>query len=333
MIFDTQFLILVALILLVVGALAYAIFYNKITAQQKTAQRMKSMRTDPKAKAKAKAGAADEKQRRKAREESLKVLESQKDEDTEVTKPPLSMRLTQAGLTFNTRTFYMISGGVGLAVLLLFAVVLRLPWYFAVGLAFVAGFGLPNWIVSYLRKRRFKKFILIFPNAIDVIVRGIKSGLPLNDCIRMIANDADEPVRGEFQKIIESTQLGMTMPEAAQRLYASIPTSETNFFAIVIAIQSTAGGNLSEALGNLSNVLRERKKMADKIQAVSAEAKASGAIIGGLPFIVAGAVALTSPGYLDPLFDTSTGNKILVVCAVLLVTGVTAMKKMINFKF
>ena len=166
-----------------------------------------------------------------------------------------------------------------------------------------------------------------------MIVRGVRSGLPLNDCLRIIANDSDEPIKSEFQKVIEAGQLGISTPEAVGRLYQSVPTSETNFFAIVIAIQSQAGGNLSEALSNLSRVLRERRKMSDKIKAVSSEAKASAGIIGSLPFVVAGLVSITTPGYMDALFTTTGGNKVLLFCAASMAFGIFIMKKMINFKF
>ena len=151
-----------------------------------------------------------------------------------------------------------------------------------------------------------KAFLNEFPNALDVMVRSIKSGLPLNDAMRLIASDGQEPVKTEFRRVIESQQMGMSVPDACARMHHSIPLPEANFFAIVIAIQAQAGGNLSEALGNLSRVLRERKKMKAKVQALSMEAKASAAIIGALPFIVAILVYLTSPHYMMILFtDTA----------------------------
>ena len=118
-----------------------------------------------------------------------------------------------------------------------------------------------------------------------MIVRGIKSGLPLGDCMRMIAGEAQEPLRGEFRAIIDAQTLGMSIADAVAKLFERVPVAEANFFGIVIAIQQKAGGNLSEALGNLSRVLRDRRKMAGKIKAMSMEAKASAAIIGCLPFI------------------------------------------------
>ena len=153
----------------------------------------------------------------------------------------------------------------------------------AVGMSFAAALGLPRWLLVFLKKRREKRFLELFPDAVDVIVRGIKAGLPVGDCLKIIATETQEPVRSEFQSIAETQAIGMPIGEACQKLYESIPLPEANFFGIVVTIQQRAGGNLSEALGNLSKVLRDRKRMAAKIQAMSMEAKASAGIIGSLP--------------------------------------------------
>jgi tight adherence protein B len=192
-------------------------------------------------------------------------------------------------------------------------------------------FGLPRWFVSFRRTRRVKGFLAEFPNALDVIVRAVKSGLPLNDGIRLIASEAQEPVKTEFRRIVESQQVGMSIPDAALRMQETMPCPEAGFFGIVIQIQSQAGGNLSEALGNLSRVLRDRKKMKAKVQALSMEAKASAAIIGALPFIVALMVYLSSPNYIMPLFTTSTGHLILGVSGIWMSIGIFVMRKMMNF--
>lgn len=181
------------------------------------------------------------------------------------------------------------------------------------------------------RKRRLKKFLEEFPNALDVIVRATRAGLPLNDGLRLIASEAVEPVKGEFKKVVEAQQIGLSIPEAVGKMPDSMPCPETNFFAIVIQIQSQAGGNLSEALNNLSKVLRDRKKMKAKVNALSMEAKASAAIIGALPFIVTFLVYLTSPLYMTLLFTSSTGHMLLGIAAVLMLTGIFIMKNMINF--
>lgn len=334
---DIQIIGMMVLAFIVIVTLLYALFFNKINNDKKASERIKSMQVDQKTKAKAKTSAMnrrqDEKTRRKARENTLKNVEEQRAAGKKAASPSLKMRMAQAGMTMSMTQYYIMCGVIGFVVFIGVFLFTPAPIYIAAGAAFAAGGGVPYWFVNYKRKKRFNSFTLIFPNAIDVIVRGIRSGLPLNDCLRIIAADAEEPVKGEFRKLCEATQMGISVPDACGRLYDSIPTSETNFFAIVIAIQSSAGGNLSEALGNLSKVLRERRKMADKVQAFSTEAKTSAAIIGSLPFIVAGLVHLSTPKYLVPLFTTDTGNKIILFCAISMGFGIFVMKKMINFKF
>lgn len=330
---NIQFIGMMVLAFIVIVTLLYALFFNKINNDKKASERIKSMQADPKTKAKVQNKRLDDKQRRKARENTLKNVEEQRSTGKKAASPSLQMRIVQAGLTITMPKYYIMCVVVGLLVCIGLFLFTPAPIYIALGAGFVAGGGVPYWFVNFKRKKRFNRFTLIFPNAIDVIVRGVRSGLPLNDCLRIIAQDAEEPVKSEFRKLCEATQMGITVPDACNRLYDSIPTSETNFFAIVIAIQSSAGGNLSEALSNLSKVLRERRKMADKVQAFSTEAKTSAAIIGSLPFIVAGLVHLSTPKYLLPLFTTDTGNKIILFCAISMGFGIFVMKKMINFKF
>ena len=203
----------------------------------------------------------------------------------------------------------------------------------SIGLAFAFGFGIPRWLLNYLKKRREKKFIRALPDAVDVIVRGIKAGLPLFESLKVVAADAPEPLRSEFQAIIETQAIGMPLGEACSRLFDRMPLPEANFFGIVIAIQQKSGGNLSEALGNLSKVLRDRKKMAEKIQAMSMEAKASAGIIGSLPPIVMLLVYLSTPDYISLLWTHPTGQLMLVGCVVWMTCGILVMKKMINFDF
>jgi tight adherence protein B len=196
-----------------------------------------------------------------------------------------------------------------------------------------ATIGLPQLTLARLRIRRIQKFISNFPTAIDIIVRGIKSGLPLGDTIRIAATESPEPVKSEFRRIVEALSIGMTLPESIERMAQRVPIAETNFFSIVISIQSKAGGNLSEALGNLSRVLRERKKMKAKITAMSMEAKASAAIIGAVPFLVVGALYVSSPKYISILWTTSHGKMISVIAIFWMGIGIAMMKKMISFDF
>ena len=201
------------------------------------------------------------------------------------------------------------------------------------GMAFAAGFGLPRWVLGFLKKRREKAFLKALPDAVDVIVRGIKAGLPLFESIKVVAADAPEPLKGEFLAIIETQTIGIPLGEACTRLFERMPLPEANFFGIVIAIQQKSGGNLSEALGNLSKVLRDRKKMAEKIQAMSMEAKASAGIIGSLPPIVMLLVWMTTPDYIALLWTHPTGQLMLVACVLWMTCGCLVMKKMINFDF
>ncbi len=162
-------------------------------------------------------------------------------------------------------------------------------------------------------------------------MRGVRSGLPLGDTIRVGAEECDDPVRGEFRKIVQATTVGLTLPEAVERMAQRVPVAETNFFSIVISIQGQAGGNLSEALANLSRVLRERKKMKAKIGAMSMEAKASAVIIGLVPFLVVGVLYFSSPKYVSLLWTTTHGRLIAGVAIGWMAIGVAMMKKMVSF--
>jgi tight adherence protein B len=272
---------------------------------------------------------ASPKVRRDQLEETLKELEARSKKRK---SPPLATRIEQAGLTLSKQHFMIGSGVLGV---LVFAAVMvvgggLLP---AVGLAFGASFGLPRWILSYLRKRRHSKFLENFPDAVDIIVRGIKAGLPLLDSMKVIVNDAPEPIKSEFRAILETQTIGIPLGEACGKLFERVPLPEANFFGIVVSIQQKAGGNLSEALGNLSRVLRDRKKMKAKIKAMSMEAKASAGIIGSLPIVVMGVVYITSPDYITLLWTVPLGRLMLAGSACWMLVGVMSMKKMINFDF
>lgn len=260
--------------------------------------------------------------------DSLKELEKRQ---KNLRNPPLTVRIEQAGLRFSPQKFYMASAVFGV-LLGLALYILTSPAIALVG-AFVGTFGIPRWILKRLTVRRQKAFIKEFPNAIDIIVRGVKSGLPLGDCFRIVASESQDPVKSEFRSIIEMQTIGMPISEAVERLYQRLGLAEVNFFSIVISIQSKSGGNLSEALGNLSNVLRERQKMRGKIQAMSMEAKSSAWIIGSLPVIVGSLVYIVSPDYISLLWEKLPGQIMLGCAAIWMTCGVVTMKKMINFDF
>ncbi|MFN3931978.1 MAG: type II secretion system F family protein [Brevundimonas sp.] len=244
----------------------------------------------------------------------------------------LTAKLKQAGLGTTVRTFWIISGVLGVIALL--ATLLFVPnILIALGAAMVFGLGLPRWVVGFLGKSRRKKFSSHFADAVDVIVRGIKSGLPVHDCFKIIARESPAPLGGEFQTLVEGLGVGLTLQQALDKMYERMPTPELKFFAIVIGIQQKTGGNLAEALGNLSAVLRARKMMGEKIKALSSEATASAGIIGSLPPAVMILVSVTTPAYMAKLFTDPRGQFMLLVAVMMMALGVFVMKRMISFKF
>lgn len=268
--------------------------------------------------------------RRKSVTETLKEIEERQKPKQ---KMSLRAKLQQAGLDIPNQTFYMISAGSGVFVaLLLFLTVSSSPLVALLG-GFVGFFGLPQWILGKLIKRRQNKFLDEFANAIDVIVRGVKSGLPLTECLTIIGRESAEPVAAEFREVVEQQRVGVTLAEAFDRMMQRMPLAEVRFFGIVIGISQSAGGNLSEALANLSGVLRERKKMQGKVAAMSAEAKASAYVLGSLPFAVMSLVYFTTPAYISILWTTTVGQFALVCAAFWMSCGIFVMRKMINFKY
>lgn len=329
---DMQVLAIALLCAISAAAVSYGVLFSRIQNEKKAEDRIAWVKTAEFSNSKGKV-ARDRVQeiarKRKALEEDLKALEKQQHEKTR-NKLSVRSRLTQAGLKITVTQFNLISAAVGILVLV-FAFLSGAQLLIAVGIAFATALGLPRWVLNFLVKRRKNKFLNELPNALDVMVRSIKSGLPLNDAIRLIANEGQEPLKSEFVKLVEAQSFGLSIPEACARLYQSLPLPELNFFSIVITIQSQAGGNLSEALGNLSNVLRERRKMKQKIAAYSMEAKASAIIIGALPFIVTLLVYLTTPDYIMILFTDPRGHMILGASLVWMSIGVYIMRNMINF--
>ena len=192
--------------------------------------------------------------------------------------------------------------------------------------------------VSYLSEiEKGKKYpkpdkLIDLADALDVIVRGIKSGLPLNECLKIIAREGEAPVKQEFQILTEGIAVGVDAEEGLRRMLRRVPLSELAFFSTVLTIQSKTGGNLAEALGNLSAVLRARKMMREKVGALSSEAKASAFIIGSLPPGVGVTVSVISPDYMTPMFTTSMGQMLLLGGGLWMLIGVLVMRGMINFK-
>jgi tight adherence protein B len=324
---NIQALALAFLAATAIGGLAWVFIYPLLSGEKKAELRRASVaKSEPAA---ARQADKTQRSRREQVEGSLKELEARSKDQKKV---PLSSRLTQAGLDWSPRKFMIVSAFLAAACFAITSVAGG-GLIGAAGLAFAGGLGLPRWGLNFLKKRREKKFLKALPDAVDVIVRGIKAGLPLFESIKVVATDAPEPLKGEFLAIIETQAIGMPLGDACARLFERMPVPEANFFGIVISIQQKSGGNLSEALGNLSKVLRDRKKMAEKIQAMSMEAKASAGIIGSLPPIVMLLVYLSTPDYISLLWTHPTGQLMLVGCVIWMSIGIFVMKRMINFDF
>lgn len=320
-----QPLALAFLVAVAIGGLGWVFVYPILSGERRVEQRRESIaRTVPARQARVAGG----KPRRDQVEETLKQIDARQ----KAKRPSLNVRITQAGLTWSKQRFFLTAAGLGVGAFFAFLLI-GAGLFAALGVGFAAAFGLPFWILSFLKKRREAKFLAAFPDAVDIIVRGIKSGLPLMDCLKVIVTDAQEPVKTEFRSIIESQSVGLPLGEACIKLFERMPVAEANFFGIVIFIQQKTGGNLSEALGNLSRVLRDRKKMKAKIQSMSMEAKASGAIIASLPIVVMGLVYFSSPDYISLLWTERMGNVLLAGSAIWMSLGVFVMRKMINFDF
>ncbi|MGY5807285.1 type II secretion system F family protein [Rhizobium sp. LEGMi198b] len=330
---DPVVLLIVVLAAVSAAAVCYSILYSRIERQKKAdsrVNRIKSAETDRMQVKAARDRVQEMSKRRKSVQDSLKDLEKRQLENTKK-KQSLKVRLGQAGLSLTPARFYLFSILFGFFIMLV-VFLLGAPVAVLVGLPFAAAFGLPRWVIGFLIKRRQNKFLDEFPNALDLITRSIRSGLPLNDAVRLVAGEAREPVKTEFRRVVEAQQVGLSMTDACARMTNHMPLQEVNFFTIVIAIQAQAGGNLSEALGNLARVLRERKKMKAKVTALSMEAKASAVIIGSLPFIVATLVYLTSPQYMLILFTDPRGHLILGAAGIWMSVGIYIMRNMVNFE-
>lgn len=266
--------------------------------------------------------------RRRQVQDSLKQIEDRAKQQKRGV--PLRLLISRSGLDLSVRKFWIISIGLALVMAAL-PLLLGLPAIVSLLGVVAGGLGLPRWFLSSLAKRRQKAFLEDLADSVDVMVRGLKAGLPLSDAMRVIAAESSPPIGPEFMQVVEGQRVGITIDQGMERMFERIPLPEVSFLGIVISIQSKAGGNLSEALGNLSRVLRDRKKLKGKVKSMSQEAKSSAAIIGSLPFLIIGGLFFISPDYLTPLLTTRAGHIILACCGIWMLLGILFMRKMINF--
>lgn len=322
-------LILALLATVCVGAAGFALVPG-LLGQGRAGKRMKALQGDIRVNRAETSAARAREQRRKNIQDALKSQSDQFEKRRK--RVPLQDLIFQAGMKIKRNDFIRNQAlfGAGVAAM---CVVLQVPLLFSAVFGVAAGYLLPRMYLGHRRKKYQDQFLDELPNAVEAIVRGVKSGLPLNDSMRVVAKEVKEPVKSEFQRVLDQQAVGKSMMEAVAVLFDRVPLPEVNFFVVVITVQQQAGGNLSEALGNLARVLRNRKKMKQKIKAMSSEAKASAGIIGSLPFAVAILVSLTTPTYLLPMVQTSVGLFWLGVAAVLMLTGVFVMRRMVQFDY
>lgn len=326
---DFAFMSMVAI---AVGGMAIAILYPMLVSNR-AGRRFESI-SEGKKEAKTNSFRArfseDQKDsRRRQIQDSLKQIEDeQKKRKKKIT---LRTLIEQAGLDITTNTFWVMSAACGFAFAIV-PIIFGLPWFVFLGTGFVGFLGFPRWLLGFFRRRRQNIFLNDFADAIDVMVRGLKAGLPVSEAMKIIATETRAPVGPEFSEVVEGQRIGITIDQGIMRMVDRMPLSEVNFLAIVMTIQSKTGGNLSEALSNLSRVLRDRKKMKQKIRAISQEAKSSAGIIGSLPFIIMGALTMLNPNYLTPMFETELGNILIIGSGTWMLIGILVMRKMINFE-
>ena len=315
-------------LLVVMGLLTFISVYSLLyvlTAPTPVVSGASRIKTDTKSGDNKKVKGVD---RRKQIQDQLRKQEELRKESS---KAPMSIMMERGGLGGSVASLYVkfvIFGVIATAGLIFIGV----QPLFAVAALPLCAVLLPPKFVKMRINRQQKKFIAEFPNAIDILVRGVRTGLPVNEGMRVIAREVPEPVSTEFRIITESTGVGVTLEDALQRFYNRMPLSEVNFFNIVLAIQKQTGGNLAEALGNLSNTLRERKKLKNKIKALSSEAKASASIIGSLPFALAMVLFLVAPHYIGLLFSETTGHYMIAGGLFWMGCGIFMMKTMMDFE-
>ena len=316
-----------------IAAIVYVVMYPYISGDRERDKRVEDVTESRTKKLSTRSAAEIAASRKKQVADTLKDMETRQKAREKVT---LRLRLMRAGLDMEPRTFWLLSAASGVATGILAFVFLPHSSLIGVEIAvgiFIGTFGIPRFVLSKMIARRQKKFSGELANSIDVIVRGIKSGLPLNECLGVIATESPEPIASEFKEVIDQQRVGVPLSEALDRLTIRMPMSEVKFLAIVIAIQQQSGGNLAEALANLSGVLRDRFKMGMKVKALSAEAKSSAMVLASLPPGVMLMVYMSVPDYIKPLFITKTGNFMIFAGLFWMGLGVIVMRKMINFKF
>jgi tight adherence protein B len=243
----------------------------------------------------------------------------------------LRLRLARSGWPLKIGDFMLICLGLGAAAAIGLGLAFGLPIWINACLGVVVGVGLPNVLLQRRITQRIKKFTSLLPEALDLIVRGIRSGLPATEALKTIAEEIQDPVGTEFRLVTDQMKIGVAMDEAMWATAKRLAIPEFNFLVISLSIQQETGGNLAEILEKLSDMVRRREQMRLKIKAMSSEARASAMIIGSLPFIMAGVISFVNPGYMNTLFTDPRGWVMIAMGLTSLLVGLGVMSKMIKF--
>ena len=241
-------------------------------------------------------------------------------------------KLQTSGMNLTLGDFAFASIAIAVGVAFLLYLLLDLAPGIVLGGSLLIGIGIPNIVVGWKAKRRGRQFNLLFPEAVDLIVRALRAGLPVQEAIGNVARDIKEPVGGVFQRAQQEMQLGVPIEAAMWRVSRTVQTDEFNFLIVALSIQRDTGGNLAETLANLSALLRARQQLRLKIRAFTSEARATMMIMAGLPFLVGGILFLISPKYIGPLFTTPTGQMVAAAAACSMGLGIFIMNKIATIK-
>jgi tight adherence protein B len=325
---DPMILAAVVVLLLAIAIVGFGLVNTLYGPRARLERRLKSVGEGSTVIAKGVKGAAQTGMKRKDIEAKLKAAEQIKSRQRGY---KLREKLIQAGLKTSPKRFYMwslVSGVIFAIIVLPFG----LPAYVPL-LAFVVGVvGIPRFVLNRMVSRRIRKFTSNFAEAIDLIVRGVRTGMTVSECLSIVGREMPDPIGAEFRMVTEGLSVGLTLEDVMNRFTGRVPSNEARFFSIVLVTQQTTGGNLAETLAKLAGILRDRKRMRDKIRALSSEAKSSAGIIGSLPFAVGGILTFIAPDYIAILFTTSAGNWLVFAGFCVMGTGIMVMRKMINFE-
>jgi tight adherence protein B len=315
-----------AIILVIVGMMVMLLRGNTEAQRKRNLSVIKGAAQQEKKK-----DAKDDQNKRRA-EIARKLKEQGDGDDLKRRKSSMATQLEMAGIRMKPRMFLLVFFGVSV----LYVVICLLLFKWSPVVAILNGviffFGGQRMFIGRKIKKRQKKFLMEFADALEAMVRLLKAGMPVSEAIKMSSKEFEGPVGEEMSRIYDAQRIGVSLADAVLESARRMPLTEMQMFATGISIQAQTGASLSDVLMNLAGVIRARFKLKRKIQALSSEAKASASIIGSLPFLVGGGMFLINPGFIEPLITTTIGNILLGASAFWMLTGVMVMKMMINFR-